>query len=678
MTTTPHLVKPETQVNTSDGDQDQFQSHIAPLQDGGYVVVWTDQSGTYNHDGGAIVGQRYDSAGNKVGGEADHGGEVKLSQFTNGDQSSPAVTTLANGDIAVAFVDFFSGNNNIYVRVFDPSLNFVREDDIDLGPNKTVDPSLTALADGSYVASYTLGSGTDTHVVGRVVNAAGSVGAQFDIAVSAAKTDFSHLAPLSDGNFVAVYENKFVTNGVVTDTDIAFSIFTAAGTQVNFFQGVPGATTNASETHPDVAALRGGGFVVTWTDDSPREGTDVRASIIGNDGHPVASNFLVNTHDGTSQFDSDVVALADGGFLVTWNHGFTVTSGQRFDALGHKIGAEFTADTITHQTPEGSDAALLADGRIAFALNDLSNDINVETSIFTTGVADAHVHDVNGDGSGDFLWRNDNGATGIWELRNGQPVASASVGFASPDWQVAATGDFNGDGRSDILWHNDNGATSIWELNGSSVIAAASVGSASPDWHIATTGDFNGDGKSDILWHNDNGATSIWELDGTSVIAAASVGSASPDWHIADTGDFNGDGKSDILWHNDNGAVGIWELDGTSVVAAASVGSASPDWQIARAADFNGDGHSDILWRNDNGATSIWELDGSQVIGTAFLGNVGPDWHIADTGDFNGDGKNDIVWRNDNGATSIWELDGGHVIGVTSLGTVGTDWHLLA
>jgi hypothetical protein len=48
MTTTPHLVKPETQVNTTDGGQDQFQSRIAPLQDGGYVVVWTDESQTYN------------------------------------------------------------------------------------------------------------------------------------------------------------------------------------------------------------------------------------------------------------------------------------------------------------------------------------------------------------------------------------------------------------------------------------------------------------------------------------------------------------------------------------------------------------------------------------------------------------------------------------------------------
>src|SRR5215470_6424095 len=109
MTTTPHLVKFESQVNTTDGGTDQFSSAITPLKDGGYVVVWRDDSRTYNTDGTAIVGQRYDAAGNKVGGDPAHGGEVMLSQFTDsGDQFSPAVTTLANGDIAVAFVDFFS------------------------------------------------------------------------------------------------------------------------------------------------------------------------------------------------------------------------------------------------------------------------------------------------------------------------------------------------------------------------------------------------------------------------------------------------------------------------------------------------------------------------------------------------------------------------------------------
>ena len=109
MTTTPRVWKSLSQVNTSDapvapgGTASQAEGQIAPLQDGGYVVVWTDSSRMYNPFGFAIVGQRYDAAGNKVG------GEVKISQFSDGDQRSPAVTVLANGNIA--------GRIRRYIRV---------------------------------------------------------------------------------------------------------------------------------------------------------------------------------------------------------------------------------------------------------------------------------------------------------------------------------------------------------------------------------------------------------------------------------------------------------------------------------------------------------------------------------------------------------------------------------
>ena len=107
MTTTPRIWKSQTQVNTSDapvapgGTNGQFDPKIVQLQDGGYVVVWTDTSRTYNANGTAVVGQRYNSAGNKVG------GEVYLSPSISDEQFSPAVTVLPNGNIAVAFIDRF-------------------------------------------------------------------------------------------------------------------------------------------------------------------------------------------------------------------------------------------------------------------------------------------------------------------------------------------------------------------------------------------------------------------------------------------------------------------------------------------------------------------------------------------------------------------------------------------
>jgi hypothetical protein len=280
MTTTPRLWNSLTQVNTSDGGAAQSESKITPLQDGGYIVVWTDLSHTYNPLGEAIVGQRYDAAGHKVVGNSTHGGEIMLSQFTNGDQFSPAITTLANGNIAVAFVDLFTGNNNIYVRVFDPSLNFLREDDIDLGPNQTVNPALAAFADGSYAVSYTLTEGSNTFIEGRIVSATGEVGGQFDIDrrndVRNDKQDFSHVEMLSNGNFVVLDQGLF--NNVATNTDIRFGIFTEAGTPVLTNEPVPGGATIAAESQGDVAALHGGGFVVIWREPHDVDSSEIRAA----------------------------------------------------------------------------------------------------------------------------------------------------------------------------------------------------------------------------------------------------------------------------------------------------------------------------------------------------------------------------------------------------------------
>src|SRR5258705_8250048 len=99
MTGTPMPWKSPTQVNTSDGALVQDDGQIVGLQDGGYVVVWTDNSHTYS-SGPAIVGQRYDSAGNKVVPPGNtHGGEVDISKLNGSDCFSPAVTILPNGNI---------------------------------------------------------------------------------------------------------------------------------------------------------------------------------------------------------------------------------------------------------------------------------------------------------------------------------------------------------------------------------------------------------------------------------------------------------------------------------------------------------------------------------------------------------------------------------------------------
>ncbi|HEX2351885.1 MAG TPA: VCBS repeat-containing protein [Xanthobacteraceae bacterium] len=690
MTTTPRLVKSLTQVNTSDApvnpdsDDSQLDGQVAPLADGGYVVVWTDGSGTHNFSGTAIVGQRYDSLGNKVA------GEVKISQFSSGDQSSPAITALPDGNVAIAFVDSFQGDQDLLVRIFGPSggasLNLVRTDFIATGPNQTFNPSLTAFADGSYVITYTIGTGPETDIVARIVNPFGGVGVQFDIDNQTDNRHFSEVATLPNGNFVVVYQDEF--NGSETDTDIRYAVFSPAGTPVTGPNLVPGGQGLGLETDPDVAALREGGFVVVWAD-ADSSVTDIRASLLNSVGTPLVTNILVNTTTTGPQNEASVVALADGGFLVTWeDDNADLVRAQRFDAAGNKIGTEFTVKSgVSLDSPE---AALLADGgRIAYAVGDVStNDFDVMTSVWRARDVS---HDFDGDGKSGVLWRHDSGQVYFWEM-NGLGIKTEGGVAHAPvpsDWHIQGAGDFDGDGNNDVLWRHDSGQVYFWEMDGLTIKAEGGVVHAPVpnDWHVQGTGDFDADGKSDILWRHDSGAVYFWEMDGLAIKAegAAAHALVPNDWHIQGLGDFDGDGKSDLLWRHDSGAVYIWEMNGLGVKAEGGVVHAAVpnDWHIQGLGDFDGDGKSDILWRHDSGQVYIWEMNGLQVKaeGTVVHAPVGNDWHVEDIGDYNNDGKSgDILWRHDSGQVYTWEMNGLQITaeGGVAHAPVPGDWHIFS
>jgi hypothetical protein len=492
MTTTPRLSKSLTQVNTTDaavpmsgGFATQYDGQIAPLADGGYVVVWTDFSRTHNPAGAAVVGQRYDSAGNKVG------GEVKLSLYNNGDQFSPAVTLLDDGTIAVAFVDLFGGNFDIYVHIFNSSLTMLRPDFIDISTDQAFDPSITALAGGSYSVSYSVGTGADVDIVGRIVSATGVVGMRFDIDNQTDIRGFSELATLSNGNFVAVYEDQ--VGGSATNDDIRFAIVSPAGTVLTGPITLIGANGPGHEIDPDVAALRDGGFVTVWTDPDSTV-TDIRATITTNTGLalPSFNDRVVNTTTTGEQHLASVVALRDGGFLVSWeDDGADLVRAQRFDATGQKIGTEFTVkDHVSLVSPE---AALLTDGgRVAYAIGNFSSgDVDVMTSIWR---ARDVAHDFDGDGKSGVLWRHDSGQVYFWEMDGLQIKAEGAAAHAlvPTDWHIQDIGDYNADGKSDILWRHDSGQVYLWEMNGLQITAEGAVSHAPvpSDWHIFSQHNF--------------------------------------------------------------------------------------------------------------------------------------------------------------------------------------------
>merc|ERR1712093_483116 len=122
--------------------------------------------------------------------------------------------------------------------------------------------------------------------------------------------------------------------------------------------------TSSSQYDPSIAALEGGGFAITWQDDSGHSGgssSDIRVQLFDAVGGSVGSEQLVNSYVGDVQNHPTVTGLAGGGYVVAYrdNAGSSrsdddVTGkdddiwAQIYNSDGSKAGAEFRMNaTVT-------------------------------------------------------------------------------------------------------------------------------------------------------------------------------------------------------------------------------------------------------------------------------------------------------------------------------------------
>ncbi|WP_299085827.1 tandem-95 repeat protein [uncultured Ruegeria sp.] len=112
---------------------------------------------------------------------------------------------------------------------------------------------------------------------------------------------------------------------------------------------------NSTQNGPRVAELANGNIVETWTHEVNEQITtdplyinnhDVKARIVDADGVEIVSEFTVNQFSGGSQWGSNVTALTNGNFVVTWDYSNQLigdgSTARVFDANGVAIVDEFT------------------------------------------------------------------------------------------------------------------------------------------------------------------------------------------------------------------------------------------------------------------------------------------------------------------------------------------------
>lgn len=99
-------------VNTTTSNYQVYQS-VAALNNGGFVVAWED----WSESGGDISGKAVRCQVFTADGTKD-GNEFLVNSITTGDQSSPSVTGLSNGDFVVSWEDASEGGFAIRARLF--------------------------------------------------------------------------------------------------------------------------------------------------------------------------------------------------------------------------------------------------------------------------------------------------------------------------------------------------------------------------------------------------------------------------------------------------------------------------------------------------------------------------------------------------------------------------------
>jgi Ca2+-binding RTX toxin-like protein/type III secretion system FlhB-like substrate exporter len=402
-----------------------FQGHsqITALSNGGFVVTWEDLSqgvgGTTGDPSGlAVKAQVYTASGAPVG------SEILVNTATLNIQGDPHITTLSNGGFVVSWTDESAGVGGatgdadvqaVKAQVFAANGTPVGGEILvnTATAGMQLHAQITSLSGGGFVVTWednsqgvggATGDFSDTAVKAQVFAAGGSpVGGEILVNTATLSEQFRpQITALSNGGFVVTWEDDSQGfGGATNDTNgsaIKAKVFAAGGTPVSG-EILVNSATDSNQQVPQITALSGGGFVVTWQDDSLGVGgatgdtsqTAVKAQIFTAAGVPVGSEILVNTATLNSQDGPRITALSGGGFVVTWEDfsqgvggatgdtSGTAVKAQAFAADGTPVGSEVLVNTATDSNQNDPHITGLSNGGFAVAWFDFSQSVGGAT-----------------------------------------------------------------------------------------------------------------------------------------------------------------------------------------------------------------------------------------------------------------------------------------------------------
>lgn len=653
---------PEFSVNSEQAN-DQSETAVAALADGGFVVVWETAYSEAEEaldtedeivNSSAVIGQLFDADGNPVGDEFLVNTEFSYYQV------DPDVTGLAGGGFVVtwsSYDDDVDGDSyGIAAQIFDADGDPVG-DEFTVNTqteNSQYGSTITALEDGGFVITWYSGDsdvdGDEYGISAQIFDADGdAVGDEFTVNTEVEGSQYSPaIAALDGGGFVITW------HGYDTDIDedisgISAQIYDEDGNAVGSEFQV-NATEDEGQYNPDVTGLVGGGFVITWYNDEPDDdssadgdgdGRYITAQIFDGSGNAVGDEILVNTSSDGDQTSPSITALDDGGFIITWTTDDASTDssgaavvGQVFDADGNMVGDEFVVNSETDGHQMVSSIDTLANGSFvaSWTTSDADTDENgtgIAARIFSYGETEGtQASDTLEGTSGDDYSFAYSGNDVLWgqegnDTLNAGDGADVLRGDDGDDLLYGGRGD-------DAIWagSNDTGSDTIIGGSGDDV-AAGGAGDDLIIGGIFSDGDFD-HFQLQVLEYADvtSGSDTLYGGEGDDTLIAG-------DWL---------DGEK-----YDDGVVQLLELDISTAGDAVVWGGSGDDYikSGAGADQISGGADNDTI-KSGSGNDTIYGGEGFDTYELNDLIHAGAGHDVIYAGDgddsINGGGGNDNIF----------------------------------
>ncbi len=302
----------EFRVNQTTGG-DQQNAVVSMDANGNFVVAWQSNQGNTGLD---VYARLYRADGTAVG------GEFVVNTYLTSNQQSPSVAMDASGSFVVAWQSNDQDGNNwgVFGQRFDAAGNRVGgEFQINTyTANNQQDVRIAMAPDGRFVAAWASNNqdGNNWGVYGQQFGAAGNrVGGEFLVNATTANTQQNPAVAMdAAGNYVVAWEGNQAGSW-----DVYAQRFGAAGNRLGGEFVVNTTTANAQQS-PSAAFDGLGGLTITWSSKRQDNGDTfgIYAQSYTPAGTPTGREFLVNTITANDQKYSSVAADRSGGFVVAW------------------------------------------------------------------------------------------------------------------------------------------------------------------------------------------------------------------------------------------------------------------------------------------------------------------------------------------------------------------------